>query len=197
MRKEALILAITGAIVAFTIGATKVAKTLLQESAKAEVTQETTESKEAETEAESESTSESKETETEAVTEAETPEDTSAAILGWTADDYDLFIRVVYAEAGNQDAMGKRLVADVILNRVASDAFPDTVEGVLLQKNQFTCVSTGAIWCYTPDEETKEAVHGELVLGSMDPEIVFFQAGGFSAYGTPAYKYGDHYFSTL
>ena len=52
--------------------------------------------------------------------------------------DVEMLENVTYLEAGNQDLVGKRLVVSVILNRVDSEEFPDTVSEVLSQENQFT-----------------------------------------------------------
>ena len=72
----------------------------------------------------------------------------------------ELIAQLVMAEAGNQDLTGKRYVADVILNRVDSDIFPDTVEEVIFQENQFSVIENGAFdeagWTIT--EECYEAV---------------------------------------
>lgn len=118
------------------------------------------------------------------------------AMYGFSAAEFELFQRVVFAEAGNQGFKGKQLVADVILNRLASKQFPDTLGEVLLQENQFSCVSTGAIYCYDLDEESKQAIIAELMLERQNKDIIFFRTESFSEYGTPAFQYGDHYFST-
>ena len=60
-------------------------------------------------------------------------------------EEYDLLLRIVQAEAGGCDDKGKILVANVIINRVLSDAFPDTVREVIYQPSQFQPVSTGRI----------------------------------------------------
>lgn len=59
----------------------------------------------------------------------------------------DLFwlSRVIYRESGNQSLEGQMAVGNVVLNRVADPAFPDTVEGVLAQKNQFTTYKSGVL----------------------------------------------------
>lgn len=106
----------------------------------------------------------------------------------------DLMARCIEAEAGNQSSLGKRLVADVILNRVASPDFPDGIEAVITQENQFKVVSNGAINRAVPSEETITAVLTEL-NGRIDTEIIYFQAGSYPAYGTPAYQVDAHYFS--
>lgn len=55
----------------------------------------------------------------------------------YNATDLDLIARVVQHESGNQPLAGKIGVANVILNRVKFSQFPNTVYGVLFQKNQF------------------------------------------------------------
>ena len=128
--------------------------------------------------------------------EPKTEPESIAQMYGFSAAEFELFQRVVFAEAGNQGFYGKQLVADVVLNRLASEQFPDTLEGVLMQKNQFECVATGAIYCYDIDEESKQAIITELMLQRQNKDIIFFRTERFSEYGTPAFQYGDHYFST-
>ena len=110
--------------------------------------------------------------------------------------DIDLLATIVRAEAGNQPLEGKRAVADVILNRVDNEQFPDTIEGVIYQEGQFACVNDGnfAKAMYTKDETDYEAVRLEL-SDRTDSEILFFQTNSYSSYGTPAYVIGDHYFA--
>ena len=47
-------------------------------------------------------------------------------------------VYIVHAEANNQDLTGKKLVADVVLNRVHDPRFPNTIEGVIFQPYQFS-----------------------------------------------------------
>lgn len=110
-------------------------------------------------------------------------------------DSLEILATCVEAEAGNQDLKGKRLVADVILNRVESPRFPDTIEGVISQKYQFTTFWDGSMDAITePSEETFQAVNMELCGERLDDEILFFTAGDYNTYCIPAYKYQDHYF---
>lgn len=111
-------------------------------------------------------------------------------------NDLELLAHCVQAEAGNQDLYGKQLVVDVILNRVDSDEFPNSIEGVITQRRQFSVWSNGSIHRVTPDSETYESIRTELEERT-DNTIIFFTAGKYNPCGTPAYKYGDHYFSTL
>ena len=110
-------------------------------------------------------------------------------------DSLEILALCVEAEAGNQDLKGKRLVADVILNRVESPRFPDTIEGVISQKYQFTTYWDGSMDKITePSDETFEAVKMELYGERLDDEILFFTASDYNTYCEPAYKFGDHYF---
>jgi len=100
----------------------------------------------------------------------------------------------VEAEAGNQDIFGKRLVVDVILNRVDSDRFPDDIESVISQKYHFTTFWNGEMdKISTPSKETFDAIDSEL-KHRIDDEILFFTSGAYNKYCIPAYKHGDHYF---
>lgn len=105
--------------------------------------------------------------------------------------DLDLFARVVYAESGNQGLYGQQLVVDVILNRVDSPRFPNTLYDVLTQPSQFSVVGSGAIWNITPTEETYKAIFMEMD-SRENYEILFFAAGGYNS--NPAFQYKDHYF---
>lgn len=57
----------------------------------------------------------------------------------------DLLAKCVYAEARGEPYTGQVAIAAVVLNRVKSSSFPNTVSGVIYQKNAFTCVSDGQI----------------------------------------------------
>lgn len=108
--------------------------------------------------------------------------------------DLELLALCIEAEAGNQDLKGKRLVCDVILNRVDSDRFPDTIEGVITEKYHFSTYWNGAFdRIKEPSESTFEAIRLELDE-RLDNKILFFTAQGYSKYCVPAYKHGTHYF---
>jgi spore germination cell wall hydrolase CwlJ-like protein len=50
---------------------------------------------------------------------------------------------IIYAEAENQCEAGQQAVGIIIMNRVNSDKFPNSIEEVLYQKGQFTPISNG------------------------------------------------------
>lgn len=115
-------------------------------------------------------------------------------------DSLELLACCVEAEAGNQDLYGKKLVVDVVLNRVDSSEFPDNITDVIMQCSssgvyQFSVVGDGRIFTVEPSEETFQAVQEELEART-NSEVLFFTAEGFSPYGTDWQKVGDHYFST-
>ena len=60
-----------------------------------------------------------------------------------TADDLTLLAAIIYCEAGGEPYEGKVAVGNVVLNRVNSAAFPDTVEAVIRSPRQFSPVASG------------------------------------------------------
>lgn len=106
----------------------------------------------------------------------------------------ELIAQLVMAEAGNQDLTGKRYVVDVVLNRVDSDEFPDTVEEVIFQQNQFSVIDNGAFdeagWTIT--EECYEAVKLEYEE-RLNYDILYFSRGQ-SKYTSNHFKHQDHWF---
>lgn len=109
-------------------------------------------------------------------------------------DGLEMLALCIEAEAGNQDLMGKRLVCDVILNRVESERFPDTIEEVITQKYHFSTYWNGVMSSIEePSEDTFEAIRLEL-KERTDTHILFFTSGDYNTWCIPAYKHGDHYF---
>ena len=79
-------------------------------------------------------------------------------LMDLSDEDTKILERIVEAEAGNQGMSGKIYVADVILNRVVSDRFPNTVKDVVFSPGQFSPVANGRYDSVTVSEETKTAV---------------------------------------
>lgn len=63
----------------------------------------------------------------------------------YNADDLYWLSRIIYAESGNQPLSGKIAVGNVVLNRVKSPRFPNTIHGVIFQRNQFSPAQSGTI----------------------------------------------------
>ena len=56
-----------------------------------------------------------------------------------------LLANLIYCEAGNQPYAGQVAVGAVVINRVKSAVFPDTVVGVIYQNKQFSPVASGRL----------------------------------------------------
>ena len=96
------------------------------------------------------------------------------AFADYTESDYNVLLRIVQAEAGGCDMKGKILVANVILNRVESDEFPDTITDVVYEKRQFSPVSNGSINRCKVEEETVEAVDRALAGEDYSEGALYF-----------------------
>ena len=81
----------------------------------------------------------------------------SNSTISLTKDDIYLMSQVVYAESKGEPFDGKIAVASVILNRTTDSQFPDTIHGVITQKNAFSCVRNGKI-DVVPDGDSYNAV---------------------------------------
>lgn len=111
------------------------------------------------------------------------------------SEDIKLIALVVMAEAENQPVEGKILVIDTILNRRDDGRFPDTIHDVIYQKSQFTSMWNGrADRCVATDENCALVVEELIFRKNFD--VIFFNTGNYSKYGTPMFKVGDHYFSS-
>ncbi|KAF0818832.1 Spore cortex-lytic enzyme, lytic transglycosylase SleB [Bacillus sp. ZZV12-4809] len=76
---------------------------------------------------------------------------------GFSENDIQLMANAVYGESRGEPYTGQVAVAAVILNRVNSASFPNTVSGVIFEPRAFTAVADGQIWL-TPNETAKKAV---------------------------------------
>lgn len=121
--------------------------------------------------------------------------------------DYEALLKIVEAEAGGEDENGKLLVANVVLNRVNSNIFPDTVTGVVYQKEfgvcQFSPVSDGRINRVRVSEETRRAVERAVYGEDISQGALYFVARRavapdrmqwFDNHLTWLFAYGGHEF---
>lgn len=125
---------------------------------------------------------------------AETAEETAEKAAAETGriyevseEDYDALLRLVEAEASGEDIKGKLLVANVVLNRVKSGAFPDTIKEVIYQRQngraQFSPVATGKIDRVAVSEETVEAVERALCGEDESAGALYFVAPAYADAG--------------
>ena len=94
--------------------------------------------------------------------------------------EYETLLKIVEAEAGGEDENGKVLVANVVLNRVNHSAFPDTVTGVVYQKEngvyQFSPVKDGRLEKVRISEETRKAVERAVYGEDISQGALYFMA---------------------
>jgi N-acetylmuramoyl-L-alanine amidase len=96
---------------------------------------------------------------------------------GYSSSDVYLLAKVIAAEARGESYTGQVAVGAVVLNRVDSSSFPDTVSGVVYQKGAFSAV-TDSNWSVTPDSTAKKAAQD--AINGWDP------SGGALYYYNPA-----------
>ena len=96
-----------------------------------------------------------------------------------TDEDRELMAAIVYHEARGECFAGQRMVAEVILNRVLSDKFPDTISAVVYQKNQF--VSAAYVSSAHPDATQRAAVSAAIAETPItDEDVLFFSQGAYN-----------------
>lgn len=81
-------------------------------------------------------------------------------------NDINLLSKVIYSEARGEPYKGQVAVGAVVLNRVASSSFPNTLAGVVYQSGAFDAVSDGQI-NLTPDETARKAAQD--AINGWDP----------------------------
>ncbi len=90
----------------------------------------------------------------------------SSTASGYSSGDSYLLAKCIYAEARGEPYTGQVAVGAVILNRVRSSKFPNSISGVIYQPYAFTCVADGQI-NLTPDANAKKAAQD--ALNGWDP----------------------------
>jgi len=93
-----------------------------------------------------------------------------------TEDDYEVLLRIVQAEAGGEDIIGKMLVANVVLNRLEIGFGGDTITEVVFDEGQFTPAMTGKIFRVKVSEETVEAVERAMSGEDHSEGALYFMA---------------------
>ena len=91
---------------------------------------------------------------------------TAAAAASQGESEIYLLARLVHGEARGEPYVGKVAVAAVVLNRVRSASFPNTISGVIYQSGAFDCVADGQI-NLTPDSESIRAARD--AMNGWDP----------------------------
>lgn len=114
-------------------------------------------------------------------------------------DQVEMMARTVHGEARGESYQGQVAVAAVILNRMASNAFPDSTYQVIFQRNAFTAVNDGQYWL-KPNATAYKAVKAAMM--GWDPSngaTYYYNPRGVTdtwIYSRPVIKaIGKHYFA--
>ena len=83
-----------------------------------------------------------------------------------SSSDYELLARIISAEARGEPYMGQVAVGAVVLNRIEHPSFPDTMSGVIYQKNAFSCLNDGQF--YEPISQSAYNAATDAING-LDP----------------------------
>ncbi len=103
--------------------------------------------------------------------------DELGSVGGFSSADVYLLARTIHAEGRGEPYTGQVAIGAVVLNRIKSDDFPNTVSGVVYQKHAFTAVSDGQI-NLTPNDTAMKAAKD--AINGWDP------TGGALYYYNPA-----------
>lgn len=102
-------------------------------------------------------------------------------------EELDALLRIVEAEAGNEDEDGKLLVANVVLNRMNAEQFPDSIREVVFQRekgiSQFSPVANGSFYRVKVSEETVSAVGRALMGEDISQGALYFAARKYADRG--------------
>lgn len=94
--------------------------------------------------------------------------------------DYENLLSIVEAEAGGEDLEGRIMVANVILNRVSNDEFPNDVTSVIWERSggspQFSPTADGRIYTVTVTDTTREAVNRAIDGEDLSQGALYFIA---------------------
>ncbi len=90
----------------------------------------------------------------------------SGSTSSYSNADVQLLARLIYGEARGESYVGQVAVGAVVMNRIKSSSFPNTMSGVIYQRYAFTAVDDGQI-NLTPDATSKKAAQD--AMNGWDP----------------------------
>ncbi len=126
--------------------------------------------------------------------------------FGLEDQEYQVLLKIVEAEAGGEDSTGRMLVANVVMNRVRSESFPNTISEVVYQRSngnaQFSPISDGRIDQVSVSQETVEAVARALSGEDVSSGALYFRAvnsrsSWFDQSLNRVLEHGNHIFYTM
>ncbi|MBS6396524.1 MAG: cell wall hydrolase [Clostridiales bacterium] len=142
----------------------------------------------------------------EPVPTAEEPTQAVGTSFSLEEQEYQVLLKIVEAEAGCEDTAGKMLVANVVMNRVRSAHFPNSVYEVVYQRHegraQFSPIDDGRIDTVSVSADTVEAVARVMNGEDSSAGALFFRAAScnsrwFDQALTRVIEHGNHIFYTM
>ncbi len=112
-----------------------------------------------------------------------------------TLEEFDMISKIIMAEAEGEEWEAQWYIACVILNRVESDLFPDSVEEVIFQEKQFSCVWNGRYDRVIPNDSCMEALQYALDMERIPEDIYYFTSTDYLPGTEPYMQVDDMYFS--
>lgn len=100
------------------------------------------------------------------VLNGQSPSSGSSSSSNYTSSDLYLMAKAIYAEGRGEPYTGQVAIGAVIMNRLKSSAFPNTISGIIYQKGAFTAVADGQI-NLTPDQTAYDAARD--AMNGWDP----------------------------
>ena len=117
----------------------------------------------------------------------------------FTQEDADLIKRIVLAEGGTEGPDGMWMIMSVIVNRVNDPDYPDTVSGVIYQKNVFSCIKDGNFAKAAATSDECEEAFARIEAGDVCPQIIAFEgikSDMLDQWFMEAFTYRHHKFYT-
>ena len=120
-------------------------------------------------------------------------------VMNLSDEQINLLSKLVAAEARGESYEGQVAVAAVVLNRVQDSRFPDSIEGVIYQKNAFSVVRNGYIKAERTEESDK-AVKDALYGNDPTNNAIYFWNPDISTCNwintlNPHLRIGNHVFA--
>lgn len=116
--------------------------------------------------------------------------------VSFAADDRALLAAIIHCEAGNQPYEGQVAVGSVVMNRVRSAVFPNTIVGVIYQKGQFSPVASGRLALALAKGSASQSCYSaaDAAMAGQSPvaDCLYFRAP--VAGKVPRYTIGGHIF---
>lgn len=123
------------------------------------------------------------------------------ASMYWDEDESYLLAKIAMAEAEDEDTEGKALVIRVVLNRVKSKKFPDSIKKVIYQERQFSPITNGRFDRVEPNEDCQKALDMIAEDGWDESRgALYFESKSASTWHEDnlqyLFRHGNHYFYT-